>query len=479
MISGIVAIVGRPNVGKSTIFNRLTKSNQAIIDDQPGVTRDRLYGIAESVDDDRPGYVVIDTGGFETKDHYFQPFKDNLVWQQTEHAIRESDMVVMVFDAKAGLHPHDRELIRLMHGLQKPMIALVNKVDGQEQQIHTLEFYELGLDSILTCSAAHNRGIWDLSDAIEQKLAKLHPVSQKEPDPDSIKVALIGRPNVGKSSILNRLTGEERAVVSEVAGTTRDPINTFLRYHNQSYEILDTAGVRRRSRIFEKLEGISVIRSLKAIEDADVVVLVIAADEGLADQDARLAALAISKYKPLLITVNKWDLHHEKHSNSSRDYERAIKLKLKDMAYIPVLFTSCTENQRVAKILDQVEKLAAAYHTRVTTAKLNDAVNKAVQEHTPALMRTTNKRVKFFYSTQVKAAPPTIVIKCNVAEEIQEAYKRYLANRLRQELGFHNIPIRLLFRGKDGEKGYTPRGQVKSERSSARKYQDHEEIRPD
>ncbi|MFW7379395.1 MAG: ribosome biogenesis GTPase Der [Oligoflexus sp.] len=461
MISGMVAIVGRPNVGKSTIFNRLTKSNKAIIDDQPGVTRDRLYGVVDPVDDDHPGYVVIDTGGFETKDHYFQPFKDNIVWQQTEHAIREADLVVMVFDAKAGLHPHDRELIRLMKSLDKPIISMVNKVDGREQQVNVLEFYELGLDTLMHCSAAHNRGIWELSLAIEEKLAALNPTSQREPDPNSIKVALIGRPNVGKSSILNRLTGEERSLVSDVAGTTRDPINISLRYHNQSYEILDTAGVRRRSKIFDKLESVSVIRSLKAIEDADVVVLVIAADEGLADQDARLAALAVSKYKPLLITVNKWDLHLNKHSNSARDYERAIKLKLKDMAYIPVLFTSCTENQRVAKILDQVEKLASLYHKRITTAKLNDVISQAVREHTPALMRTTNKRVKFFYATQVKTAPPTIVIKCNVAEEIQEAYKRYLANRLRQELDFQNIPIRLLFRGKDEEKAYTPRGKTK------------------
>lgn len=468
MISGIVAIVGRPNVGKSTIFNRLTKSNRAIIDDQPGVTRDRLYGVANPVVEDHASYVVIDTGGFETKDHYFQPFRDNLVWQQTEHAIQESDLVIMVFDAKAGLHPHDRELIRLMKSLNKPIIPLVNKVDGPEQKMHTLEFYELGLERLMSCSAAHNRGIWELSLAIEETLAKLNPASQKIPDPNAIKVALIGRPNVGKSSILNRLTGEERSLVSDVAGTTRDPVNITLRYHQQSYEILDTAGVRRRSKILDKLENVSVIRSLKAIEDADIVVLVITADEGLTDQDARLASLAISKYKPLMIVVNKWDLQPNKDSNSARDYERAIKNKLKDIAYIPVLFTSCTENQRVAKIIDHVEKLAALYHHRVPTAKLNEVINQAVREHTPALIRTTNKRVKFFYSTQVKTAPPTIVIKCNVAEEVQESYKRYLANRLRQELGFHNIPIRLLFRGKDEEKSYRPRGQAQSKTSQSK-----------
>jgi GTP-binding protein len=451
MINGIVAIVGRPNVGKSTLFNRLTKSNQAIIDDQPGVTRDRLYGVAEPVVDEHASYVVIDTGGFETKDHYFQPFQNNIVWQQTQMAIQESDLVVMVFDGKAGVHPHDRELVRYLQSLDKKVLYVINKVDGKEHNLRTYEFYELGIDDFSSCSAAHNRGVWELSLAVEETLQQLHPATQRQPDPNAIRVALIGRPNAGKSSILNRLAGEERSLVSDVAGTTRDTINVSIKYHQRSYEFVDTAGIRRRSRILNKLESISVIRSLKAIDAADVVVLVIDAAQGLTDQDARLAALTVQKVKPLLIVVNKWDLIPAKDTHSTRDYEQNIKDQLRDISYIPTLFTSCPKNQRISRILDQVNNLFDYYQKRVSTAQLNDALQRAVREHTPALIRKNNKRVKFFYATQVAATPPTIVIKCNVAGEIQEAYKRYLSHCLRRDLGFGPVPIRLFFRGKDDD----------------------------
>lgn len=454
MNRGMIAIVGRPNVGKSTLFNRLTRSNQAIIDDRPGVTRDRLYGISKSVYDEDDYYTVIDTGGFETKDLYYQPFSDNIVWQQTEYAIQESDAIVFVVDAKSGLHPHDQELFHRIKKLNKPVIFVANKVDGIEKQAGCLEFYELGVEDIHYCSAAHNRGVWELSEVIETCLQhqNAHRQDTKHSEEGLVKLAIIGRPNAGKSSILNRMCGENRSIVSDVAGTTRDPINTFVTYNQQRYEILDTAGIRRKSKIHDKVESISVIKSLKAIEDADMVLLVMAADEGLSDQDARLATLAAKQCKPLLIVVNKWDLITNKETNTARDYELEIKRKIQDISFIPVLFISCLENRRVSRILPKIEELREQASTRIATARINEVLEKAVREHTPALIRSTNKRVKFYYATQVTVMPPTIVVKCNVADQIQESYKRYLRKRFQRELGFSNVAIRMIFRAKTDEK---------------------------
>ncbi len=452
MIEGIVAIIGRPNVGKSTLFNRLTGSNTALIDDRPGVTRDRLYGTVPPCHDDEPGYIVIDTGGFETKDLYFQPFTQNIVWEQTEIAVNEADVVLMVFDGKSGLHPHDRQLVNYLKKKNKKVLYVVNKVDGIEKVTDTWDFFELGVDDLLKISAAHNRGVWDLREAIEAELASSERHHRKIQEAGAVKLAIVGRPNAGKSSILNRLVGENRALVSDVAGTTRDAVDTPLTYNKKPYVLVDTAGIRRKTKILDKIESLSVMRSLMTIERADVVALVITADEGITDQEARLASLAMSYHKPLLIIVNKWDLVPDKDTHTAKEYEEAIRHKLQDMSFIPVIFVSCLENQRVHKIMAVVERLAEAYQSRVSTARLNEVLHAAVQQHTPALMRTTNKRVKFYYATQVRTAPPTIVVKCNVAQEIQESYKRYLANRFRKELGFEEIPLNVVYRGKDEKK---------------------------
>ena len=455
MNQGLVAIVGRPNVGKSTLFNRLTKTKNAIIHDRPGVTRDRLYGTVSSVDEDGSGYSIIDTGGFETKDLYYQPFAKNIVWEQTQMAIEESDLVLLVLEAKAGLHPHDRELVQYLKKIQKKVIYVANKVDGQEQSPSMWEFYELGVDDVLTCSAAHNRGIWDLSCAIEEILeSEQGQLNQTPQEEGATKIALIGRPNAGKSSILNRLCGENRSLVSDVAGTTRDTVDTLISYNKKPFVLLDTAGVRRRKKIYDKLEGLMVIKSLRAIEDADIVVIVITAESGMSDQDARLASLAASKYKPILIVVNKWDLIENKDTNTAKEYELDLRDKLADIAYFPVIFTSCLENKRVHKILQEIEGLSEAYNKRASTSRINEVLEKAVHEHTPALVRKYNKRVKFYYATQVRTMPPTIVVKCNVAGEIQESYKRYLTKRFRRDLEFGKTPLRVLFRGKKEEKEF-------------------------
>lgn len=450
MRKGLVAIVGRPNVGKSTLFNRLTRSTRAIVDDRAGVTRDRIYGeVRKEYPSEHWDYFhVIDTGGFETKDLYFQPFKKNIVWEQTSYAIEEADVIVLVLDAKSGAHPHDAHLVNYVKKFNKPVIYVVNKIDGKEQDAFSWEFYELGIEKFLPISAAHNRNVWELSVEIENRLSQLpHLAKSGEPKEDEVKFCLIGKPNVGKSSILNRLVGKDRSLVSDVAGTTRDTVDSIINFEQKRYVIVDTAGIRRKTKIDDKIESLSVLRSIRTMEQCDVVVLVITPD-GISDQDARLASLAVSNFKPLLIVVNKWDLKKDKDSKSMNEFADDIKYKLKDMDYVQILFTSCLENKRVHKILANIAMLAESYRQRISTSKINECLQEAVNRHTPALIRQYNKRVKFYYATQVRTSPPTIVIKCNVAGEIQESYKRYLTKQFRRRLDYGAIPIRILYRNK-------------------------------
>ena len=464
MIRGTIAIVGRPNVGKSTIFNRLTRSKKAIVHDMPGMTRDRLYGTVEMVEpDEKTGwdsFILIDTGGFETQDFNFQPFKQNLVWQQTEQAIEAADVVLLVLDGKDGLTPHDKDLVRKLSKLSKEVVYAANKVDGIEQQGATWEFHELGLADIHYCSAAHNRHIWDLCLKLEGALARASGLKNKKMEHEkSTQVAIIGKPNAGKSSILNRLIGEQRALVSDVPGTTRDSVDIELNYKQKHYVFVDTAGIRRKTKIHDKVEGLSVVRSLRVINEADIVVLVIEGTK-ISDQDAKLASITLNQHKPLLIVVNKWDLVEDKDANTMAEVAEDIRYALKNSSFLPIIFTSALENKRVHKILSEVETLSESYHKRAPTAAVNECLTRAVRSHTPALIRKYNKRVKFFYATQVRTAPPTIVVKCNVAEEIQESYKRYLAKQFRSHLGFGNVPIRVLYRGKSKREEASERDEV-------------------
>jgi GTP-binding protein len=448
MISGIVAIIGRPNVGKSTLFNRLTTSDDAIVDDRPGVTRDRLYGTVWLDNERTDGYVVIDTGGFEKDDFKFQPFAENLVWRQTDAAIQEADLVVLLVDAKAGINPHDRELGQYLERLNKPHLVVVNKVDGVEQAQLIWDFYELSQEP-LKVSAAHNRGVADLREDIGAALGALPGRASYKHAPDATRIAIVGRPNAGKSSILNRLIGEERALVSDIAGTTRDAIDTPMTYNGKPYVLVDTAGIRRKSRINERIESLSVVRSIRAIERADVVLIVMDAREGLTEQDMRLAQLAGDRWKPIVLVINKWDLVENKTSNSGKEWTSAIHTMLKTLSFAPVAFISCLENQRVHKLMGQVEALSLNSRRRVETYLVNQALRRMVQEHTPALIKGKTKRVKFYFATQVAVEPPTIVVFCNVAREIHESYIRYMTRRFQEFLGFDDIPIRLIFRPKE------------------------------
>lgn len=454
MIKGTVAIVGRPNVGKSMLFNALTKTRNALVDDQPGVTRDRLYGQVYFDDFKERGFLLIDTGGFETEDLYYQPFKDNLVWQQTELAVDEADLVILVFDGRAGVHPHDSELVRFLARKNKPVLFVVNKIDGAQNEPLTYDFYQLGIESMISTSTAHMRGIDELLEAIDESFKNIPELKadRRHFTGEGTRIALVGRPNAGKSSILNRLLGEERSLVSDVAGTTRDSLDTPLVYNQNQYVLVDTAGIRRRSRINDKIESLSVMRSMQAIERADIVLLVLDATQSLTDQDARIADLAASQYKGMAIIVNKWDLVPDKDSNSDKNYTNFLRERLSLLSWVPILYVSCLENQRVHKIMQLVEEVSASFTRRADTRSVNNALREMVGSHTPALNRATSKRVKFYYATQVRSAPPTILIFCNVAKEIQESYKRYMINRFREALGFGNVPIRLIFRAKEEAK---------------------------
>lgn len=451
MLKGIVAIVGRPNVGKSTLFNRLTGKRTAIVDDRPGVTRDRLYGDVFYDQNLDKGFTLVDTGGFEAGAGEFQPFAENLVWKQTQAAINAADLIVFLLDGQGSPHGDDRVVLQYIRSQNKPIIPVVNKIDGVEKSQFAMAYYELGLqEEMMTISAAYNRGITDLLRNIRTQLGAMKLTGSTANESDGTKIALIGRPNVGKSSILNRLTGEDRSLVSDIAGTTRDSVNSKISYNKKPYTIVDTAGLRRKSRINEKLEGLCAMRSLRAIEQADIAVLVIDACEGLTDQDARLAHLAAARGKPMVLVVNKWDLYPNKETNSIRDYTNTIReVGLKNLAYIPILFISCAENQRVHNIMATVESVAETSIKRADTASVNRALQQIIETHSPQLIRAHGKRMKFFFATQVEISPPTIVVKCNVADEIQESYKRFMIHQFREILGFDNVPVRLIFRGKE------------------------------
>ena len=432
----------------------MTRTRNALVDDRPGVTRDRLYGTLYFDDMDERGCLVVDTGGFETEDLYYQPFTENIVWQQTETAIDEADLVVLVLDGKAGLHPHDEQLVRHMAKKNKPVIFVVNKVDIREHEDRVYDFYQLGVDKFIVTSSAHMRGIDELAEEIEARFDAMEELraDKRYITNNGTRIALVGRPNAGKSSILNRLLGEERSLVSDVAGTTRDSIDTPLVYNNKNYVLVDTAGIRRRSRINDKVESLSVMRSMQAIERADIVLLVLDATQMLTDQDARIASMAAEQHKAMAIIVNKWDLVQNKSSNTAKEYTEFLRYKMKLLAWVPVLYVSCLENQRIHNIMQLVEQITSQFERRVDTRTVNNSLHKMAHDHTPALVKKTSKRVKFYYGTQVKAAPPTLLVFCNVAREIQEGYKRYMINRFREELGFDNVPVRLIFRSKEDQR---------------------------
>lgn len=439
MSKPVVAIVGRPNVGKSTLFNRLVGSRKAIVDDIPGVTRDRLY---DTSDWDGREFIIIDTGGirFDEGDVFTREIK-----LQAELAVEEADVILFVVDAQDGVNYEDEQVGILLRKSKKPVILAANKVENFDRQLDYYEFYKLGLGEPIPVSAMHGRNINELLDAV---VARFAPASEYEEDTDAIKIAIVGRPNVGKSSLVNALLGEERVIVSDVPGTTRDAIDTPFQYQGNKYILIDTAGIRKKSRIKEATEKYSVIRALKSVERADVVVTMLDASEGIIEQDQRIAGYVHEQGKASIIVVNKWDLI-EKDGQTMNRFDEKIREELKFLAYCPILYISALTRQRIFKILELVDFVSGQHNRRIKTGELNQVINEAMLLN--PLPGGGGKKIKIYYTTQVQTAPPGFVLFANYPEKIHFSYLRYLDNVLRKNFGFEGTPIRLMVRKRDSK----------------------------
>ena len=436
----IVAIVGRPNVGKSTLFNRIAKKRVSIVDDMPGVTRDRLYWDAEWLNHE---FTMIDTGGIELDS------SDQILTQmryQANLAIDEADVILFVVDAKAGVTLADEEIASILRHAKKPVVLAVNRVDKMTDASEIYEFYNLGLGEPTPVSAANLLNLGDLLDLI---VAAFPPADETAEDDEQIKVAFIGRPNVGKSSLVNSLLGEERVIVSNVPGTTRDAIDTHFSKDGIPYVLIDTAGMRRKARIeYESVERYSVMRSLRAIDRADVVLVVIDAADGVTEQDKKIAGYAHEAGKAAVIVVNKWDLV-EKDSKTSLRFTDSIRSELGFLQYAPIAFVSALTKQRLSRLTELIKFTADQHAMRIATSVLNQVVEDAVAINPPPSLN--GKRLKIFYATQAGVKPPTFIFFVNEPEAMHFSYLRFLENRLRESFGFEGTPLKLVVRSKKNE----------------------------
>lgn len=436
MARPVIAIVGRPNVGKSTLFNRFVGDRLAIVEDKPGITRDRLYGKGEWIGRE---FSVIDTGGIEIEGD------DTLlasVRMQAELAIEEADVIIFVVDAKAGITAADEEVAKLLFRARKPIVLAVNKVDNLQRMDDIYEFYGLGMGDPIAISGSHGTGIGDVLDAAVKQLPEDGEIGY---DDDVIKVALIGRPNVGKSSLVNAILGEERVIVSDMAGTTRDAIDTPFEKDGQKYVLIDTAGMRKRGKVYETTEKYSVMRAMKAIERADVALIVINGEEGIIEQDKHIAGYAHENGKAAVFVVNKWDAV-EKHDKTMQHFTNAIRDEFQFMHYAPVVFLSALTKQRLTKLLPVVDAAAEQHSLRVPTSVLNDIVTDAVAMVPPPTDK--GRRLRINYITQVAVKPPTMVLFVNDPELMHFSYERYLENKIRTAFPFEGTPLRLFTRRK-------------------------------
>lgn len=437
----IVAIVGRPNVGKSTLFNIFANSRISIVEDTPGVTRDRLYADTEWLDNE---FMMEDTGGIEIMN------TDKIavsIRQQAQIAIAEADVILFVCDARAGITHEDAEVAKMLRQSKKPIVLAINKADSPKQEMEIFEFYNLGIGEPIPVSAANHLGLGDLLDAVVEKFPETSAYGE-DGNEDEIKVALIGRPNVGKSSIFNTLVGEERSIVSDVAGTTRDAIDTPVIREGQKFLFIDTAGMRRKARIDEPIEKYSIIRSLRAVDRSDVVLMVIDAIDGVTEQDKKIAGYAHEAGKGIVLVVNKWDLY-DKDNTSTLRYTENLRRELVFMQYAPVVFVSAMTKQRIHRLPEVIHYVAEQNAMRISTSVLNQVVEDAIAINPPPTEK--GQRLKILYATQVKIKPPTFVIFVNEPEIMHFSYQRYLENKLREAFGFEGTPLQMIIRGKNEE----------------------------
>ena len=439
MSKPIVAIVGRPNVGKSTLFNIFADSRISIVEDTPGVTRDRLYADAEWLDHK---FTMVDTGGIEVQN------TDSIavsIREQAKIAIEEADVILFVCDARTGVTTEDQEVANLLRRSRKPVILAVNKADTQTQEMQAYEFYNLGIGEPYMISASNRLNLGDLLDAVVENFPKDAGDDDDESE-DIIKVAIIGRPNVGKSSIFNDICGQARSIVSDVAGTTRDAIDVPVVKDGQTFLFIDTAGMRRKGKIDEPIEKYSIIRTLRAVDRSDVVLMVLNAVEGITEQDKRIAGYAHEAGKGIGVVVNKWDLY-DKDNNSTVKFTEMIRKELIFMPYANVVFVSALTQQRISRLPELIKDAAEANAMRVSTSVLNQVITDAVAMNQPPMEK--GKHLKILYATQVKVKPPTFVIFCNEPEIMHFSYQRYLENKLRDAFGFQGTPINMIVRGKN------------------------------
>lgn len=440
MPNPIVAIVGRPNVGKSTLFNRIIGERLAIVEDLPGTTRDRLYGDAEW---NGRQFTVVDTGGLAAG---VEDLLGARVQAQARLAIEEADVVVFVGDAVEGVTAADEEVAELLRRSGKPVVLVANKSERGETKTAIADFYGLGLGDPVAISALHGRGTGDLLDEVVERLP---PPAEGEEEPEMPHLAIVGRPNVGKSSLLNKLLGEERVIVDEVPGTTRDAIDTRLEYGGKPLLLIDTAGMRRRGRVELGIEKYSVMRALRALQRADVALLVLDASEGITAQDTHVGSYVVEAGKGVVLVVNKWDLV-PKTGGTMAEYTRNIRSRFKYLDFAPVVFVSALTGQRVGQVLDAALTVYEERRKRVPTARLNDLVAEAAAAHNPPSIK--GRTLKLYYATQVAVAPPTFVFFVNDPKLVHFSYERFLENRLREGFGFQGTPLRLIFRGRGEEK---------------------------
>ncbi|MGX1900787.1 ribosome biogenesis GTPase Der [Thermolongibacillus altinsuensis] len=433
MAKPVVAIVGRPNVGKSTIFNRIVGERISIVEDVPGVTRDRIYSSAEWLN---TSFNIIDTGGIEIGD---EPLLAQ-IRQQAEIAIDEADVIIFMTNGRDGVTAADEEVAKILYRSNKPVVLAVNKIDNPEMREQIYDFYTLGFGEPIPISGTHGLGIGDLLDAVVAHFPKRE---EKEYDPDVIKFCLIGRPNVGKSSLVNAILGEERVIVSDIAGTTRDAIDTHFKRDGQEYVIIDTAGMRKRGKVYESTEKYSVLRALKAIERSDVVLVVLNAEEGIIEQDKKIAGYAHEAGRAVVIVVNKWDAI-EKDDKTMQQFEKKIRDHFQFLDYAPIVFVSAKTKQRLHKLLPIINTVSENHAMRVQTNVLNEVLMDAIAMNpTPT---HNGKRLKIYYMTQVAVKPPTFVVFVNDPELMHFSYERFLENRIRETFGFEGTPIKLIAR---------------------------------
>ncbi|MBC1472426.1 ribosome biogenesis GTPase Der [Listeria seeligeri] len=433
MAKPVVAIVGRPNVGKSTIFNRIVGERVSIVEDVPGVTRDRIYNSAEWLGKD---FNIIDTGGIDLSD---EPFLEQ-IRAQAEIAIDEADVIIFITNGREGVTDADEQVAKILYRSNKPIVLAINKVDNPEMRDQIYDFYSLGFGEPYPISGSHGLGLGDMLDAVRAHFPKEE--EEEYPD-DTVKFSLIGRPNVGKSSILNALLGEDRVIVSDIAGTTRDAIDTTYTFDGQDYVMIDTAGMRKRGKVYESTEKYSVLRAMRAIERSDVVLVVINAEEGIREQDKRIAGYAHDAGRAMIIVVNKWDAIN-KDEKTINVWTEDIREQFQFLSYAPIVLVSAKTKQRLNNLFPLINQVSDNHSLRVQSSMLNDVISDAVAMNPSPMDR--GKRLKIFYTTQVAVKPPTFVVFVNDPELMHFSYERFLENRIRDAFPFDGTPIRVIAR---------------------------------